>query len=242
MGMQCCHSWISVHRKEGKCFLFCTCTLMKPLTSPNCSFPSCLVFPLGVWLMEKLVPELCTQNFCVPVQWNLPSAGLTPPFGGEIKHLLHNEPWDCPLPGNEAALVYSSFSSILWVWILRLGARGFSCTCLELTHHRFGFGFSLPDWFSSLTPRFPCSYMPLAMLKQFLWCTSNRSCPVPVFSLPVQLCVALGVLVVVWCCGGGGQAGEAPCPVGVRNSEGEIASSPLSSVERKECKSLRSLG
>lgn len=41
------------------------------------------------------------------MQWNLLSAGLTPPFGEEIKDLLHNEPWDCPLPGNEAALVSS---------------------------------------------------------------------------------------------------------------------------------------
>lgn len=62
--------------------------------------------------------------------------------------------------------------------------------------------------------------------------------------LPVQL-FALGVLVVVvlWrCCGGGHQAEEAPCPVGIRDSDRKIASSSFSSVRRKECKSLRSLG
>lgn len=203
MGIQCYCSWISVYKKEGKCFLFCTCTLIKPLTSLN-SFPSCLVFPLGIWLLEKPVPELHTQNSCVPMKWNLPSAGLTPPFGGEINDLLHNEPWDCPLPGNEAALV-SSFSSSCWVWMLKLGAYEFPCTCLELTHHRLGFGFCLPDHFSSFTPSFHFSRTPLAMLKHFLRCSSNPSCSMQVFSLPVlpvQLCV-LGVLVVVWCCGGG---------------------------------------
>lgn len=162
--------WISVHRKEGKRFLFCTCTLIKPLTSLNCSFPSCLVFPLGIWLLEKPVPELHIQNFCVPMQWNLPSAGLTPPFGGEIKDLLHNEPWVCPLPGNEAALVSSSpspSSPICWIWMLKLGACEFSCACLELTHHRLGFGFSLPDQFSSFTPRLPFSHTHFVMLKRF---------------------------------------------------------------------------
>lgn len=38
------------------------------------------------------------------------------------------------------------------------------------------------------------------------------------------------------------EAGEAPCPVSVRDVDGKIASSPLSGVGRKECKSLRSLG
>lgn len=157
-------------------------------------------------------------------------AGLTPPFGGEIKDLLHNEPWDCPLPGSEAALVSSSpsFSSICWVWMLRLGACEFPCACLELTHHRLGFGFCLPDQFSSFTPRFCFSHTTLAMLKQFLWCSSNLSCSIQVFSLPVlpvQLCV-LGVLVVVWCCGGGCQAGGAPCPVGMRDSDGRLLPPP----------------
>lgn len=167
--------------------MFCTCTLIKPLTSLNCSFSSCLVFSMGIWLPDK-VPELHTQDFCVPVQWDLLSAGLAPSFGGEIKDLLHTEPWDClPLPGYEAALVSSSpsFSSISWDWMLKLGAWEFSWACFELTHHRLGFGFSLPDQFSSFTPRFPFSHIALAMLKPLLWCGSNPSCSMQVFSLPV---------------------------------------------------------
>lgn len=43
-------------------------------------------FPPGCLAVEKPVPELHTQNFCVPMQWNLPSAGLTPPFvGGKLR-------------------------------------------------------------------------------------------------------------------------------------------------------------
>lgn len=201
MGLLCYHSWISVHGKEGKRFLFCTCTLIKPLTSLNCSIPSCLVFPPGIWLLEKPVPELHTLTFCVPLQWNLPFVGLIPPFGGEVKNLLHNEPWDCPLPGNGAALVSSSpcLSSICWVCMLKLGACEFSCTCLELIHHRLRFGFSLSLINFSVSHPDSLFHTHLWPLKPFLWCNSNPSCSVQVFSLPVlpvQLS-ALGVL--VWC-------------------------------------------
>lgn len=71
------------------------------------------------------------------------------------------------MPGHRAALV-SSFFSICWVCMLKLGACEFSCTCLELIQHRLGFEFSLPDQFSSFTHRFPFSHTPLATLKQFL--------------------------------------------------------------------------
>lgn len=100
-GMQCCLSWIPVHGKERKCFLFCTCTLIKPLTSLNCSFPSCLVFPLGVWLLEKPDQDLCPNAMEFAICWTDPS------FWG-IQDLLHNEPRDCPLPGDGAAWVSSA--------------------------------------------------------------------------------------------------------------------------------------
>lgn len=127
-------------------------------------------------------PELlCPNAMEFAICWTDPSF-----CGGEIKDLLHNEPWDCPLPGNGAALVSSSsFSSICWVWMLKLGACEFCCTCLELIHHRLGFGFSLPDQLSSFTPRFPFSHTLSATLKQFLWCSSNPLCSVQLFSLPV---------------------------------------------------------
>lgn len=64
----------SVHGKDGKRFLFCTRTLIKPLTSLNCSFPSCLVFPLGVWLLEKPDPGLmCPNAMEFAICWTDPS-------------------------------------------------------------------------------------------------------------------------------------------------------------------------
>lgn len=166
-------------------------------------------FPPGCLTAGKARPQdLCPNAMEFAICWTDPS------FWGGIKDLLHNEPWDCPLPGNEAASC-PSFSTC-WVWMLRLGAPEFSC--LALTQHRLGFRVSLPDQSHTQIPFFTrtSGHAEAVFVAQTL-CAACRSLPP---SAPSSAVCTGGAG-----CGGGGQAGLS-MPCWLRDSDGKIASCP----------------